>query len=46
VRTHAEQLLKDLATWEKVTADTRIGPDAPAPIAGDGDTLPRALPTR
>ena len=37
---------KDLATWEKVAADTRIDLDAPAPVAGDRDTLPRALPTR
>jgi NAD(P)-dependent dehydrogenase (short-subunit alcohol dehydrogenase family) len=30
VRAHAEQMLKDLAAWEKVGADIRVNPDAPA----------------
>jgi NAD(P)-dependent dehydrogenase (short-subunit alcohol dehydrogenase family) len=29
VRAHAEQLLRDLATWEKVGSDIRIEPNAP-----------------
>jgi hypothetical protein len=28
VRAHADQLLKDLAAWEAVAADTRIDPVA------------------
>jgi hypothetical protein len=43
---HCTREEKDPATWEKVAADTRIDLDARAPIAGDRDTLPRALPTR
>ncbi len=30
VRAHAEHLLSDLAAWEKVGADIRVEPDAPA----------------
>jgi hypothetical protein len=29
VRAHAEQLLRDLATWEQVGSDVRIDPSAP-----------------
>jgi hypothetical protein len=28
IRAHAEQLLKDLAAWEKVASDTQIEPAA------------------
>ena len=32
VRAHAEQLLRDLATWEKVGLDVRVNPNAPDAI--------------
>jgi hypothetical protein len=40
VRAHAEQLLKDLAAWERVAADMRIGSDVLAQIAVERDTFP------
>jgi len=30
VRSHAEQVLKDLAAWEKIGSDIRVNPSAPA----------------
>jgi NAD(P)-dependent dehydrogenase (short-subunit alcohol dehydrogenase family) len=35
VRAHAEQLLRDLATWEKVGSDVRVNPNAPDAIWQD-----------
>jgi NAD(P)-dependent dehydrogenase (short-subunit alcohol dehydrogenase family) len=35
VRAHAEQLLRDLATWEQVGSDVRVDPNAPAAIWPD-----------
>jgi hypothetical protein len=43
VRAHAEQLLKDLAAWERVAADMRIGSDVLAQIAVDRDTYPSRM---
>jgi hypothetical protein len=40
VRAHAEQLLKDLAAWERGAADMRSDSDVLAQIAVERDTLP------